>query len=311
MSLEKTSLLESVLGRSHPAHRDNLSFVCPFCKHPKPKLNVSLGTGKWGCWVCGESHGTHGHTVPALFVKMRLGKDKIERAKQLWGVVERFEVNKKEILILPDEYIPLHQPDDSIQCKIALNYLRSRNVTDQQIIKYGIGYAKSGEYRQRIILPSYDAAGQLNFFSARSYLPDPIMKFKVPPDLDKHAFITYEDQINWDEPIIIVESQFDAIAIRRNAIPLNGKSIGNLLKQRILEYKPPKIILCLDGDAVDAVMRHASYLTKMGLPTFRVSLPVAGDPSSLGYDEIWRLINSSHQITESKSFEYQILSKLS
>ncbi len=39
------------------------------------------------------------------------------------------------------------------------------------------------------------------------------------------AYIPFEIFINWNSPIIRCEGMFDAISIKRNAIPLLGKNI--------------------------------------------------------------------------------------
>ena len=43
--------------------------------------------------------------------------------------------------------------------------------------------------------------------------------------------------INWDEPIILCEGVFDAMAFKRNAIPLFGKTVMNKLQKKIIEKK--------------------------------------------------------------------------
>ena len=41
--------------------------------------------------------------------------------------------------------------------------------------------------------------------------------------------------INWDEPIILCEGVFDAMAFKRNAIPLFGKTVMDTLMKKIIE----------------------------------------------------------------------------
>lgn len=311
---EKLILLESVMGKSIPAHASNVSFHCPFCDHPKPKLNVSLDTGAWGCWVCGQEEGSKskGRSVSILFRRVRADRLQIQKARELWKEQStQSEVNKKIIqpLSLPMEYIPLWNKDESFFYKKAYRYVKSRGLTDNDIVKHRIGYCIRGRYADRIILPSYDVTGQLNYFAARSYLDNPVIKFLCPKDIDKNI-ITYEDQINWSEPVILVESQLDAITIRRNAISLNGKTIPDQLKRKIIDSNVPKVVLCLDGDAVSSMMMQAQYFIRTGIPVYKVLLPVDSDPNSLGYDEIWRLIDLAVEITESDSFQFKILSRL-
>jgi len=136
----------------------------------------------------------------------------------------------------------------------------------QLAIKYDIGYCEYGRYHGRIILPSYDGDGFLNSFVGRTYLPSEEMKYLSPPDLDKDNIIVYEDHINWSEPVILVEGRFDAIAVRRNAIPIDGKNIPHLLKERIVANRTD-VYICLDGDAKSNAERLCNYFVKNGIKT--------------------------------------------
>ena len=100
-------------------------------------------------------------------------------------------------------------------------------------MKYQIGYCEVGPYKGMVIIPSYDDAGRLNFFSGRSFYSDSVMKHKNP--IASKNIIPLELFVSWDFPIILCEGMFDAIAIKRNAIPLLGISISNKLMQKIIE----------------------------------------------------------------------------
>lgn len=303
----KVQLLETVLGRSIKAHRDNVSFHCPFCNHEKPKLNVSLGTGKWGCWVCGDV--SQGNSIVTLMHRLKVKSDVVDRAKSLWSIRDHSEVNKKQILTLPPEYLPIHQPKNTYQYKIATNYLKNRNIDMRLAIKYDIGYCEYGRYRGRIILPSYDENGYLNSYVGRTYLPGEPTNYLAPPDLDKDSIIVYEDHINWKEPVILVEGRFDAIAVRRNAIPIDGKNIPQKLKDRILTNRTD-VYICLDADARSTANRHCSYFIRNGVRTFMVNLPDNEDPGSLGYDGVWRCIDRAVEVSESDNFETNLKARL-
>ena len=61
--------------------------------------------------------------------------------------------------------------------------------------------------------------------------------------------VGFELHINWNYPVCLVEGAVDAIAIKRNAIPLFGKTIPDQLKHRIIENNVKTIYICLDKDA--------------------------------------------------------------
>ena len=84
---------------------------------------------------------------------------------------------------------------------------------------------------QPIYLSVYPSS--LNYFVARAYYEEDKWKHKNPPT--SKDIVGFELHVNWDMPIVLVEGAFDAIAIKRNAIPLFGKTISNTLKKRIVE----------------------------------------------------------------------------
>jgi DNA primase len=79
-------------------------------------------------------------------------------------------------------------------------------------LKYNIGYCEEGRYNNRIIVPSYDANGELNYFIARDINPNSKKKYDAPK-CNKNELIGLEYFINWDVPVILCEGIFDAIAI--------------------------------------------------------------------------------------------------
>ena len=59
-------------------------------------------------------------------------------------------------------------------------YLQNRGMSKGDVMRYGIGYCSEGLYSNRVIIPSYDAKGELNYFVGRSIYKDG-MKYKNPP----------------------------------------------------------------------------------------------------------------------------------
>ena len=67
------------------------------------------------------------------------------------------------VLNLPNEAKQLWNGGNSIQKKHAINFCYKRGLSDSDIIKYNLHYCLSGIYQNRIIIPSYDSDGQLNY----------------------------------------------------------------------------------------------------------------------------------------------------
>jgi DNA primase len=113
--------------------------------------------------------------------------------------------------------------------------------------RYNIGFCLDGDYGNRIIIPSYDEYGKLNYFIARSYLLYTKLKYKNP-EVQKEIIIFNEKLINWDEKIYIVEGAFDSIFIP-NSIPMLGKFMSDHLFDKLYDQAKGGITIVLDPDA--------------------------------------------------------------
>ena len=241
------TLIETVLGKGRSTNKGNVAFHCPFCHHNKKKLEVNIISQHWHCWVCNAA----GRKIITLFKKLNVERYKISK---LFEYIEETEYRPKitttntKAVELPKEFRPLWKIDKtSPEYRNAVYYLKKRNITIHDILKYRIGYCRKGPYKGKIIIPSYDANGSLNYFVARAYYEEDKFKHKNPPT--SKDIVGFELHINWNLPIILVEGAFDAIAIKRNAIPLFGKTISNTLKTRIVKNGVKEIYICLDKDA--------------------------------------------------------------
>ena len=87
-----------------------------------------------------------------------------------------------------------------------------------------------------------------------------------------YVFGTDLQQSAW-QYAIVVEGVFDAISARFNPIPLFGKIVQPLLKEKILIRKPPKVIVALDSDAIKDSIKICEWLISNGIKTSMVKLP--------------------------------------
>jgi DNA primase len=190
-----------------------------------------------------------------------------------------------------------------LKAKQAYNYLRKRNLTDDDIIKYNIGYCSFGRYTNMVIIPSYDKDGTLNYFTGRSFEQDPFVKYRNPEC--SRDIIPFELFINWDSPLVLCEGPFDAIAIKRNAIPLLGKNIQSTLLKRIVQSTVKKIYIALDTDAIKQSLKHCEYLLNQGKEVYLVELD-GKDPSDLGFSYFTKLIQNTEPIDQYDLMEKKI-----
>ena len=264
--------IENLLGKSHKKARENHAFHCPFCNHRKPKLEINMATNEeghnpWECWVCQ----TRGRTIRSLLKQLKTPRDQANEILKYLPKGSKIDYKQLSIVELPKEYQLLHSASTtSVIANLVKKYLYERGLTDNDFIKYGIGYCTSGEYGGRVILPSYSGSNRLNYFVGRSFDGN-YFKYKNPES--SKDIIFYENLINWDCPIILCEGVFDAISIRRNAIPILGKSISNELYKKILTSKLTDIYIALDEDAKDVALKIAEKLIAGGFRVYLIELP--------------------------------------
>lgn len=298
--------LEGIIGRGSKRARDNYAFFCPFCNHKKPKLEIRLttdsnGNNPWECWVCG----TKGRTVKSLLYQLKVPKEQaLDVLKFIHKGSTSYNISDNTVK-LPEEFRSLFDLSKTSVLGTKLRkYLSKRGVTELDIIRYNIGFCDKGEYAGRIIIPSYDENSNLNFFVGRTY-EDSWMKYKNPST--SKDIIPFESFINWNKPIVLVEGVFDAIAVRRNAIPILGKNLPSALLKKILSNKVEDIYIALDGDAKKQALSHSLKLLDMGKNVYLVELQDK-DPSEAGFESFTSLIQKAKRLDLSLLLQYKLSS---
>lgn len=290
MLAEKLSIVSQILGDYSRSNKEYL-FYCPFCKHHKKKLSINLEKDKWKCWICNSS----GKTISYLVKKYgdaecrtRWSKydnqiDISDFEETLDFIFVHGEEKEESKIELPKEYISLNK-QLSLSGKLAKNYLLHRDITDKHILKYSIGYCSSGEYAGRIVIPSFDENGDINYFISRTYEKH-FIKYKNPP-LNKSKIIFNELFLDFTEPVTVVEGVFDAIIAGDNSVPLLGSTLtaDSKLFKRIVENQT-SVYLCLDADAKEKQFTIAEKLIKYGIEVRIVDIGSAKDVGSMNADE--------------------------
>jgi len=296
--------IENILGKSHKRARDNHAFNCPFCNHRKPKLEINMHTNEegknfWECWVCQ----TRGQTIRSLLYQLKTPKEEAQSILKFLPKGAQVEYKQLSIVELPKEFQPLYTASEtSVVANIVKKYLYERGLSSNDFIKYSIGYCTTGEYGGRVVIPSYSGSNQLNFFVARTYDGN-YFKYKNPEA--SKDIIFFENLINWNAPIILCEGVFDALAIKRNAIPILGKSISTSLYKKIITSSVKDIYIALDDDAKDRAVEIGEQFLNQGKRVFIVTLPDK-DPSEMGF----KAFTEHNQLAEELNLSSLMLHKL-
>ena len=287
--------IENVLGKSHKRARENYAFACPKCNHHKPKLEVNLHTDENGqnpfeCWVCGFK----GRTIKSLLKQLQVPAEQAYEILKYVRKGDEVGYAPTSVVELPKEFQPLYTATTtSIIANKVKRYLYKRGFTDRDFLKYNIGYCTSGQYTGRIIVPSYGENNQLNFFVARTF-EDAYHKYRNP-ECSKDI-IGFENLINWSQPIILVEGVFDAIAVKRNAVPILGKTISKALIKRIVSSTVEDIYIALDRDALKKALQYVEQFLNMGKKVYLVDMQDK-DPSEMGF------INFTHHVQQAEEMD--------
>lgn len=259
------SIIQSIFGDVKGyLQSEQIQVNCPRCMEregldePDGKFNLEINTAKrkFRCWKCEEPK--YSGNLSRL-VRNYGSKMDYELYKSYAGSDNDYYYNEdnesfEEVVVtLPEETILFSQMNPENPSHIeAYNYLIfDRKLTRELILKFRLGFCITGKYVKRIIVPSYDMNGNVNYFVARTYEKNYKQK-KIPPydnpKANKHSIIFNEGYINWSSTVYLVEGVFDSLSFPVNTIPMLGKVISPTLFLKLKEFKP-RVVVLLDPDA--------------------------------------------------------------
>mgnify|MGYP001164041943 CR=1 FL=1 len=289
---QKVSALKAAFGTLELSRDgDDVSVKCPKCAKPgstKKKLVINLEKGMYHCWVCGMK----GRNVLRVVRMVSPSAADLPIFKK-WGKVSKSrlddddQVVAEEKLKIPKGFRLLgdnfsaRDPD----IRAAIKYCRSRGLTEREIWRYRLGTCTTSQFRRRVIVPSFDDEGNLNYYSARSI--DPENKFKyLNAKVSKKDIIFNELNIDWKSELSLVEGPFDLMKVRSNAGCLLGSHLptDSLLFRRIVKMQTP-VLLSLDDDAIHKMHKIAKELTSYGVKVRYVTLPPDRDVGDMALGE--------------------------
>lgn len=273
MHQRKQRILKSTLG-NYQKSGDEFLFSCPNCKHHKKKLSINIRKDVYKCWICDLK----GRGIHRLIRRYGSISDKSE-----WEDISPIEIpnDLREYIIeyysdeepppridLPEEFETLSEQKFDKEYSAAKTYLYSRGLTDWDIVYWKIGYCPNGDYGGRVIIPSFDQEGNINYFVGRAY-KDFRNKYKNPK-VNKSKIIFNELFIDWTQDVTLVEGVFDAMKAD-NAIPILGSSLTKTHKifQEIIRHDTP-IFVALDKDAIKKAFGLIEKLIRYELEVYKI-----------------------------------------
>jgi len=250
----------------------NYKCINPKClshKKKKDKLCINIIKENCHCWVCN--------------LKVRNLSYLIRKIKpsflQSWNEISDNK-NKSQFLNIKIDS-PKKLYDNSISELPLISNLSHLHPAREYLLDRGINVLKSTMFNLRyveqlnidgkfiknsICVPSHSFDG-IDFLFFRSI--DSSFKFNCKSE--KTQIIFNDLYINWSQPICLVEGIFDALKLfpHIQTIPLLGSSLSkdSVLFKKIYKLKP-KIIVCLDPDALDKQFKILEILSKWGIDCY-------------------------------------------
>ena len=260
-----------------------LLFACPSCNHHKRKFSVNLDKNAYKCWICDYRGRNIRRLVRRFGSYLQLQKwDGITNRSDLERFADLFMDpvvrEGKAKVQLPEEFVSLCSEKIPATGTYAIRYLQSRGITKADILKWKIGFCFSGEYRNRIIIPSFDEDGDCSYFIARSYTGDSY-KYKNPR---ASKDIVFNDLfIDWNSDLVLVEGVFDAL-VAGNAVPILGSTLrsGSELLRKIVRNDTP-VFVALDPDASEKERRIIKMLLEYDIELHKIDVSGYEDVGSM------------------------------
>lgn len=224
----------------------------------KKKLCLRVDNEFYHCWVCGY----RGRGLSYFFKKHKPNYH--PTATQLFEkrVTEKQEDTLPPVA-LPEGFslLALANSKSDPDLRGCLSYMLKRGFSIRDLWYFRAGAVTSGRFRRRIIIPSFDADGVLNYFTGRAIDADAGRKY-INPRVKRSEIIFNEMNIDWSSELTIVEGPFDLMKANQNSTCLLGSSLSerHFLFQRIVANKTP-VLLALDPDAKKKTQDIAKLLS--------------------------------------------------
>jgi len=268
---EAKKVLYDVLGHSIASGSETL-YKCPVCQHHKFKLSINFDKNAFKCWVCDYRGRSIRRIVRRFGNYIHLQRwDATVGRIELERFLDFFEepTNEAPLAIdLPAGFKTLTSRHKPATAMYAYRYLRNRGISDEDILRWKMGYCFDGVYRNRIIIPSFNENGQVNYFIARSYSGD-YYKYKNPKASKNVIF--NELSVDWESDLVLVEGVFDAV-VAGNAVPILGstmRSDSKLLQMIVMNDTP--VYVALDSDAIEKENRIIQMLLSYDIELYKVN----------------------------------------
>lgn len=271
----KLAALRTALRQEGVVKGDEVVFFCPDPpighgnprNRPMGQLSVNLKTDWFNCWSCGFK-GRNIYRLLTVRGKTKVSQEYLEEMESVRTSTRCMviDVPEKEYdpPTLPKEFKTLSEPSRSPYYKMAMAYLAKRGMGSDDILRWKLGYCESGEMTGRIIIPSFDEYGELNFCVGRTFYEHETYRYKPYP-LHQCKDIVWNDYlIDWTQPVVVTEGPFDAFVAQDNATILQGTILPESLVRKVV-LSGVDVYFAMDTDAFKRQLEYIELFLSYGI----------------------------------------------
>jgi len=307
----KLKFFETVFGSGRlAANGKNFGVRCPICAPgdaSKRKLIIRVTDDVNHCWTCGWK----AHTLAPLIRKfgsstqlLRYRDEFMPEEARSRRTYDDLEPEKKS-LELPKDFqlltlASLGDPD----VKAAWFYLKKRGVTLRDAWYFKLGISNEQRWKRRVIMPSFDVDGKLNYFVARNVDEHDRRPKYDNPDDDKLPIVFNEINVDWTKKLVVCEGPFDLMKCGDNATALLGSDLNeqSRLFSQIIVHNTP-VALALDADMWRTkAPRISKKLQEYDVDVTLVDVREYGDPGKMTKQQMRSAVESGTAPTWESSF---------
>ena len=307
---EKVSFIRSVFGEIIiDSSQQNIAVSCPSCNDKsKKKFSININTWQCHCWVCGVKSKSllsilkrysNPDRVGVFLSSFHAGEITSNAHDNEAGDCQLELPSGFELLV---DNIDTRDPD----MRSCINYVRKRGLTRKDMWRFMLGSSKYGRFKRRIIMPSFNVEGDLNFFVGRAIDPDARRKY-INSDASKKMIIFNEINIEWNKPLTLVEGPFDLMKSNFNSTCLLGSSLSkeSALFYKIVTNKTP-IVLALDSDMREKTQKYAQLLSYYDCDVRILDIRDSHDVGSLTKEEFGLAYSKTKPWCKNDGLKYRI-----
>lgn len=261
-----------------------INMSCVFCDEGSNHLGINPEHGGFNCWVCGE----RGSIVKLI---AQIEHCDLQQAKKIAYKYYDGITTQKNSFIIPQKDITIPEDLSKEFSKIALDYLKKRNYSPEQIIKkydiYWGGYG--GFFKLRLVFPIV-LNNEIVTYVGRDVTGKAHLKYKAYSQALSRRSVK-ETVFNLDtvsKKCILVEGVFDAIRIGDGCVAMLGKTYTKEQINLILSKDVENLYIMFDADATKDSYKLAREFSGY-IKNVEVLELTHGDPGELSQQEVFNI----------------------